>query len=64
MIKYLSNQKTYKLSPLNKCKSQTQYDLLDALNNTTKFQLNQIETLNFQLKLFDIAVTLKYSQGH
>ena len=34
------------------------------MNNHTKFQLNWIRTQNFQLKLFDNAVTLKYNQGH
>ena len=37
---------------------------LHLLNNPTKFQLNRIRTQDFQLKLFDSAVTLKYSQGH
>ena len=32
--------------------------------NSTKFQFNWIRTLNFQLKLFDTAVTLKSNQGH
>ena len=40
------------------------YDLLDVNKNQTKFKLNQIRTLNFQLELFDTAVTLKYIQGH
>ena len=34
--------------------------LLDLLQNPTKFQLVLIKTQNFQLKLFNIAVTLKY----
>ena len=38
------------------------YDLLDVNKNQTKFKLNQIRTLNFQLKLFDTAVTLKYNR--
>ena len=28
------------------------------------FQLNGVRKQNFQLKLFNIAVTLKYAQGH
>ena len=38
--------------------------ILDLLNNPTKFQFNGITTQNFQLKLFDIAVTLKYVKGN
>ena len=34
------------------------------MNKDTKFQLNRMRTYNFQLKLFDTAVTLKYNQGH
>ena len=40
------------------------HDLLEVLNNPTKFKLNRIRTYNFQLQLFDTAVTLKSSQGH
>ena len=29
-----------------------------------KFELNQTRISNFQLKLFDTAVTLKYGQSH
>ena len=36
---------------------------LTYFNNPTKFQLNWMRTQSFQLKLFDIAVTLKYGQG-
>ena len=35
------------------------HDLLNVLNNPTKFQLNQIRTKKIQLKLFDTVVTLK-----
>ena len=52
---------------LNICEKTKQWHihgLLDVVNNPTKFQLNQIGTYNFQLKLFDTAVTLKYNQGH
>ena len=38
------------------------FNHLFGLNNPTKFQVNWIRTQNFQLKLFNIAVTLKYSQ--
>ena len=38
--------------------------LLDLLQNPTKFQLNGYERAIFQLKLYDITVTLKYGQGH
>ena len=34
------------------------------LNNSMKFQLNRISTPNVQIKLFDIAVIVKYGQGH
>ena len=34
------------------------------LNNPTKFKFNQTRTIKFQLKLFNIAVTLEYGQGH
>ena len=40
------------------------HDLVDVISMHTKFHLNQIRTLNFQLKLLDTAVTLKYAQGH
>ena len=40
------------------------YDLLDVIKNCTKFQLNPISTENFELKLFDAVVTLKFNQGH
>ena len=36
--------------------------LLGLLNNPTKFKHNRIRTYNFQLKLFDIAVSLKCGQ--
>ena len=36
----------------------------DIRHNPTKFQLNRIWTQTFQLKLFDIAMTSKYGQGH
>ena len=48
------------------CKSEKLWDinsLLDFLNNSTKLQLNWQRKQNFQLKLFDTAVTLKYVQG-
>ena len=38
--------------------------MLDLLNNPTKFQLTWIRTQDFQLKLIDIAVNLKYGQDH
>ena len=38
------------------------HNLLDVINNCTKLQLNQIRTYHFQLKQFDIAVTLKYNK--
>ena len=38
--------------------------LLDFPNNLTNFQPYWIRKLNIQLKQFDIAVTLKYGQGH
>ena len=53
---FLSNQKLCQLFLL--------YCLLDLLDNPTTFQLNWIRTQNFQSKLFDIVVTLKYGQGH
>ena len=37
-------------------------DLPDIINDRTKFKLSWIRTLNFQLKLFDTAVTLKYNR--
>ena len=40
------------------------HDLLDVVNNRTKFQLNLTKTSNFQLKLSGTAVTLQYNQGH
>ena len=46
-IKVLSNQETDQLYPLNMCESKKEWhihDLLDVLNNPTKFQLNQIRT--------------------
>ena len=58
-----SNVEICQLSPLNICKK-SNHDLLDVINNCTKFQLNQIWTLFFSVKkLFDIAVTLKYNQS-
>ena len=36
---------------------------LDLLDNPVKFQLNQIRPQSFQLKLSNIAVTLKHGQG-
>ena len=61
MLKFLSNLKT---ASLNKCKSEKYYihNLLDLLNNPTKFQLKWIRIQSFQLTLFNIAVTLKYGQ--
>ena len=47
-----SQMKKSQLSPLTMCKTQKQWyilDLLDVINNHTKFQLNQIRTYNFQL---------------
>ena len=38
--------------------------LLYLLNNSTNFKLNRIRTQHCQLKMFDITVTLKYSQVH
>ena len=38
--------------------------LLDLITSPTKFQINWTRTQIFQLKQFDIAVTLKYSQGN
>ena len=40
------------------------HDLLNEINNRTKFQFNRTRTCNFQLKLFDTAVILKYNLGH
>ena len=60
ILKVLSNQKT-QLSPLTRTKSELQNFLL---NNTTKFQPDWLRTQTFQLKLFNIAVTLEYGQGH
>ena len=40
------------------------HGLPDMLNNPIKFQLNCMRTWEFQLKLFDTPVTLKYEQGH
>ena len=34
------------------------------LHNPTKFQLSQIKTKKFQLKMFDVTVALKHGQGH
>ena len=34
-------------------------NLLYAINNRTEFQFNRLRTYDFQLKLFDTAVTLK-----
>ena len=39
------------------------HDLLDVINNRTKFHLNRIRTYKFHLKLFDTSVTLRYIQG-
>ena len=39
------------------------YYLLHLHNNPTKFQFNWIRTQNFQLKLFNIALTLKCVEG-
>ena len=47
-----------------KTKSWDIHDLLDIISNCTQLQLNRIRTYNFQLKLFDTAVTLKYNQGY
>ena len=69
-IKFFSNKEICHLSPSNMCKKKEKkkkcnvHDLLDVIKNHTKFKLNQIRTQNFQLKLFDTAVTLKYNQGH
>ena len=54
-------------SPLNISGNQKYWyihDLLDVTNNRTKFKLNQTRKYNFQLKVFDTAVTLKHNQGH
>ena len=62
-----SNEETCQSTPLNMFKNQKLWyvhDLLDVINNRTKFQLNQIRTELFQLKLFDTAVILKHNQGH
>ena len=40
------------------------HDLLDVFNNPIKLQLHWMRTLNFQFKLFDTPVTLKYGQCH
>ena len=67
MFKVFPNEEICLLSPLHMCENQKQwyiYNLLDVINNLIKFQLNRIRTSNFQLKLFDTAVTLKYNQGH
>ena len=37
---------------------------LMSLTNPMTFQLNQIRTYNFQLKLVEAAVTLKYGHTH
>ena len=63
MLKFLPNQKTSQLSPLYMCKCEKQwyiYNLLDLLNNPTEFLFNWIRKHNFQLRQFDLAVTLKY----
>ena len=39
------------------------HDLLDVINNCTKFQVNWIRTSNFQFKLLNTAVTLKYNRN-
>ena len=39
------------------------HDLLNTLINPIKFQVNQMRTYKFWLKIFDTAVTLKYIQG-
>ena len=38
--------------------------LLHLLIKPIKSQLHQTTNLNFQLKLFNIAVTMKYGKGH
>ena len=38
--------------------------LKQGQGNQTKFQLNRIRLQNFQVNLFDTAVTLKYGPGH
>ena len=70
-LKFFSNEKKKKkksrLSPLNMCETQKEWyvhDLLDIINNHTKFKLNWIRRYNFWLKLCDTAMTLKSSQGH
>ena len=66
MLKSFPNEEVCQLSPLNMCATQKWYiyDLLDIINYCTKFQLNWIRKSNFQLKLSDTAVNLKYNQGH
>ena len=47
-----------------KVKQKHIHDLVNVINNYTKFQLNRIRIHNFLLKLLETAVTLKYGQGH
>ena len=58
---FFPNEEICKLSPLNTFENPKKWhihDLLDVINNYTKFQLNWIWTP----KNVDTAVTLKYNQ--
>ena len=67
-LKFSPNQKTCQLSPLHvhnhEKKQQYIHYLLDLLNSDTEFELNWIRMQHFQIKLCDIAVSLKYGHGH
>ena len=57
------NEKICRLSPLNMCKNKKEWyihDLLNIINNHTKFQHNLIRTKKNSVKT-DTAVSLKYN---
>ena len=66
-LKFLSNQKSCQLSPLNKWKKSKVMvnilDLDDVINNHSEFEPNQIRTYSFQLKVLYIAVNLICGQN-
>ena len=64
MVKFFSNKEICQISPWNMCKNKKIWyihDLIDIINNRTKFKHNRIRTYNCQLKLFDTVMILKHT---
>ena len=70
-LKFLSEQKTCQLFPLNMWRNGVyllstwlMYQSYLTYLTILQFQCNWLKAQHFQLKVLDIAVTLKYGQGH